>query len=495
MSLVITTGTGSGKTESFLLPILAKLAIEAEGNPSSFATPATRALLLYPMNALVNDQLGRLRLLFGDPRVSAQFTAWGGRPARFARYTSRTLYPGVRSVKKDTIRLKSIETFYLALLDEINDPNSPQHDRAAALVASLQSRGKWPSKHDLQSWYGKHGSHWKNRDGDFVRAVLQPEDAELLTRHEVLVSPPDLLVTNYSMLEYMLMRPLERPIFDATRQWLEDNPEERLMLIIDEAHLYRGAAGAEVGLLLRRLRTRLSIPADRLQVICTSASFNDQDYAREFAAQLSGKSSSDFQTVRGDLALRPHAAVGSKADAESLAGVPLEQFYEAESEVARLEAARGFLNYRNVRVDSNESGIALYEALHDFPPMGLLINVTMLEATPLEELGQQIFPSVGQELADKAVSTLIAFGSTAKKAEGEPGLLPCRIHAFFRGLPGLWACLDPECSGSTEFHGSPVGTLYPQPLANCQSCGARVFELFTCRNCGSAYARAYSGDM
>ena len=105
MSLAITTGTGSGKTESFLLPMLAKLATEAAHSPSSFATPAVRALILYPMNALVNDQLGRLRLLLGDPRVTSQFDAWAGRPARFARYTSRTLYPGVRTVKKDQQRL------------------------------------------------------------------------------------------------------------------------------------------------------------------------------------------------------------------------------------------------------------------------------------------------------------------------------------------------------------------------------------------------------
>jgi len=495
MSLVITTGTGSGKTESFLLPILAKLAAEAEGRPDSFAAPAMRALLLYPMNALVNDQLGRLRLLVGDPRVSAQFTAWSGRPARFARYTSRTLYPGVRTVKKDSLRLKSIETFYLALLEEVADPDSPQHERAAALVASLQSRGKWPSKHDLQTWFGKHGSRWKNGAGDFVRAVLQPEDAELLTRHEVLNNPPDILVTNYSMLEYMLMRPLERPVFDATRQWLADNPDERLLLVVDEAHLYRGAAGAEVGLLLRRLRARLAIPADRLQVICTSASFNDQDYAREFAAQLVGKSPAAFQTVRGDLALRPHAANGVEADAGALAAVPLDDFYGAEDDQGRLEAVRGFLSYRGIDAEIEESGAALFAALEDFPPMGQLINVTMVEATPLEELGQKIFPSEDPDLADQAITALIALGSAAKRAEGEPGLLPCRIHAFFRGLPGLWACLDQDCAGSADFHGSPVGRLYPQPLANCQSCGARVFELFTCRNCGSAYARAYSDNV
>ena len=65
------TGTGSGKTECFLLPILGKLASEAQRKGQAFGeTPAVRAMVLYPMNALVNDQLGRLRLLFADQRIS-----------------------------------------------------------------------------------------------------------------------------------------------------------------------------------------------------------------------------------------------------------------------------------------------------------------------------------------------------------------------------------------------------------------------------------------
>ena len=475
-SLVVTTGTGSGKTESFLLPILGKLAIEAQARPQSFQAPAVRALLLYPMNALVNDQLGRLRLMVGDPRVCARFTAWSGRPARFARYTSRTLYPGVRTSKKDTVRLKSIDTFYVALLEEIADPDSPQHDRALALVDSLRSRGKWPSKPDLQSWFGKSGAHWRNRAGDFVRAVLRPEDAELLTRHEVLANPPDILVTNYSMLEYMLMRPLERPVFDATRRWLEENPSEKLLLVVDEAHLYRGAAGAEVGLLLRRLRARLGIPAERLQVICTSASFQDKDYAREFAAQLVGKVSTDFDTVPGTLALRPDAAPGTEADAQVLATVPLDAFYEANDDQARLAVIRDFLAFRGVGTDVEASGPALFQALHAFPPMNQLINVTMQEATPLAELGRDLFPIDDPALADLAATALIALGSAAHRVEGEPGLLPCRIHAFFRGLPGLWACLDPACPGAPANSDSPVGALYSQPRAACASCRSRVFE-------------------
>lgn len=495
MSLVVTTGTGSGKTEAFLLPILAKLAAEAAVDPRSFGSPAIRALLLYPMNALVNDQLGRLRVLLGDPRVTTQFTAWAGRPARFARYTSRTLYPGVRTAKKDQTRLRSIERFYISLLDQAADPTSSQHERATDLIKSLTKRGKWPAKPDLRRWFGGSGQRWQNRQGEFVRAVLRPEDPELFTRHEVLANPPDLLITNYSMLEYMLMRPLERPIFDATRDWLDKNPRQNFVLVVDEAHLYRGAAGAEVGLLLRRLRARLGIPADRLQVICTSASFNDRDYARQFAAQLSGKNPRDFRTVQGELALRPADARGSDADARVLANVPLGRFYDATDDASREAAIKEFLLYRGVEASELGTGPALYEALETFPPMGHLVNMTMAEAMPLNELGREIFATDDPELAERAVTALVALGSAARPSESEPGLLPCRIHAFFRGLPGLWACADHECSAKRQEHcNSSVGMLYSQPRAACK-CGARVFELYTCRNCGSAYARAYTDNI
>ena len=252
-SLVVMTGTGSGKTECFLLPILGKLADEAQRDGDTFgATPAVRAMVLYPMNALVNDQLGRLRLLFGDPRIVDRFMGWSGRPARFARYTSRTLYPGVRDATKDQRRLAPIGKYYVQNLELAQTDPSDAQEAAEALVRELKKRGKWPAKPDLVGWYGKGRSRWKDaKTGQFKRCVTLPGDPELLTRHEVQESPPDVLVTNYSMLEYMLMRPLERPIFDCTREWLEDNPNERFLLVIDEAHLYRGAAGAEVALLIR----------------------------------------------------------------------------------------------------------------------------------------------------------------------------------------------------------------------------------------------------
>lgn len=493
-SLVVTTGTGSGKTESFLLPILGKLAVEAKTRPASFGMPGVRAILLYPMNALVNDQLGRLRLMMGDPRVVAKFNGWGGRTARFARYTSRTLYPGVRTAKRDQERLLPIERFYLDLLETADDGESTGAERAQGLITHLRVKGKWPGKPDLRAWYGAKRSRWQGPQGRFVRAVTLPEDAELLTRHEVLEAPPDVLITNYSMLEYMLMRPLERPIFDATRDWLAQHPDETFVLVVDEAHLYRGAAGAEVGLLLRRLRARLGLTPERVEVICTSASFTDAAGAKVFAAELSGKQPAEFETISGQLALRPDPRRGSAADAKVLASISLVSFYNAATDDERLETVTPLLRYRGVREEC-PTDRALHEALADFPPMSQLVNLTMGRALPLAALASEVFETPRHEEAELALTVLVALGSVARRSDSQPGLLPCRVHSMFRGLPGLWACLDQACTGLEEQERSgPVGMLFAQPRDVCV-CGARVFELYTCRQCGSAYARAYTDDL
>jgi ATP-dependent helicase YprA (DUF1998 family) len=495
-SLVVTTGTGSGKTESFLMPILGKLAVEAATQPASFAQPATRAIVLYPMNALVNDQLGRLRLMLGDERVAGQFLRWAGRPARFARYTSRTLYPGVRTSKKDSQRLRPIEKFYLSHLRDAADPDSPAHEPAMALVENLKSRGKWPSKPDLAEWFGRSSTRWQDKNGNFVRAVTMTADPELFTRHEVLANPPDVLVTNYSMLEYMLMRPLERPIFDATRDWLAADSTRTLTLVVDEAHLYRGAAGAEVGLLLRRLRSRLDLPAERLQVICTSASFTSATYASEFGASLTGKATADFETIEGDLALWGTHGVGTAADVQALGAIDVKALYAAESEPDRLDTVASFLAYRGQAVTEEPVAEQLHRALIGYPPMGQLVNLTMQDAQGVTDLGGVVFSGADAPAVDAALTALIAIGSMARPRGSEAGLLPCRVHGFFRGLPGLWACLDPECSDvAGRFGEGPVGRIYSQPRDNCDACGARVFELFTCRLCGTAYARAYTDNI
>ena len=494
-NLLVMTGTGSGKTEAFLLPILGKLAREAQANPSAFHDQtAVRALILYPMNALVNDQLGRLRSLFGDRRIVTLFKQWAKRPPRFARYTSRTPYAGIRTREKDSRKLRAFDDFYVEIQRQAQAPESDEQRQAMTLLDELKARGKWPAKPDLPTWFGEKGGEWQDRGtGAFRRAVMLPDDVELVTRHEVQAAPPDLLVTNYSMLEYMLMRPIERPIFDKTRDWLEQNPDEKFLIVLDEAHLYRGAAGAEVGLLLRRLRDRLNVPPDRFQVICATASFTKASYAPQFGAQLTGVPAETFVAIQGDYAWRPHAAPGTKRDAEVLTDIDLAAFYDAESDDQRKALIQPFLDHRHVPAGLGLEP-SLYHALSEFPPLGVLINTTMKQARPVAELGHELFPDAAVQ-ADSAATVLMALGSMARIDPKGPGLLPCRIHNFFRGLPGLWVCMDAACSALAEDERSGIcGKMYSQPRERCE-CDARVHQLYTCRFCGTAYARAYTDDV
>ena len=525
--LVVTAGTGSGKTETFLLPILGRIASEAT-NEQSFSTRAVRALLLYPMNALVNDQLGRLRVLLGDNSVTRWFTDRGKRPMKFARYTGRTLYPGRRKddTKRHWMRLKEPLEFFTKLEDRaVSDAD------AKRLIGELRRRGKWPAKpprslaHEdgVSSWLGT--GPWK-RDGEWIRTVERPEDPELFLRHEVQEGIPDLLVTNYSMLEYMLLRPVERDIFRVTAEYYAANPAERLILVLDEAHLYRGAQGTEVAMLIRRLRNRLALAPEQLQVICTSASFSDPSAAQSFAADLAGKPIEGFEVLTGTKRAAHPSGSGSEHVAETLAAVDLHRVHEGNL-ASRIDAILPVLRLADDQVsreslldeasdspDGDPAGKALHRALTQISVAGRLINLTsgaIAEEDPerdpagvgpaqeISELTLRLFPGVDTGLARAATNVLVELSSMAKADSEKAPLLAARAHAFFRGLPGLWACADPQCShvpdSQRERWGTlpPTGALYAQPRRTC-GCGARVFEVYTCRSCGSAYFKAYSFD-
>lgn len=112
----------------------------------------------------------------------------------------------------------------------------------------------------------------------------------------------------------------------------------------------------------------------------------------------------------------------------------------------------------------------------------------MDNACAVAGLGATLFPGVEKSLADQATSSLLALASKARPDPKSPGLLPARIHTFFRGLPGLWVCMDPDCAAlAPEERSGICGKMYAQPLDACD-CGCRVLEFFTCRNCGGAYA-------
>ena len=182
-------------------------------------------------------------------------------------YTGRTPYHGTYDDKNGGRNTKSIAPI-MKYYDSIKDN---------ALGKELEKLGRVPQK-NLEAFWNKG-----KKNGKKFRTT--PIDAEYLTRQEILDpvnreihggGTPDLLITNYSMLEYMLIRPIEQPIIEDTKKWLAENPTEKLLLVMDEAHLYRGSGGAEVALLLRRLMSRLGVGSDRLQFISTSASFSGE---------------------------------------------------------------------------------------------------------------------------------------------------------------------------------------------------------------------------
>ncbi|WP_437301107.1 DEAD/DEAH box helicase [Sorangium sp. So ce426] len=501
--LVVATGTGSGKTECFLVPLLARLYEEATARPESFATRAVRGLILYPMNALVNDQISRLRLLLGSTAVMHQFRELG--PGRrhplFGMYTGRTPYPGPRNPGKDGASVEPLLKKYLEMpadlaLELKKLGRFPAKDLRAFLAAERAEKATYKTGKKKGQPYTKH--NWPER--------LQTgrDDRELLTRHEMVHDPetgrggaPDVLVTNYSMLEYMLMRPFERPIFDETRRWLEQ-PGASLLLVLDEAHMYRGAKGAEVAFLLRRLFARLGVidKPEKVRVICTSASLGGgdaQETARRFAADLTGKPPEHFEVVFGVREQPSPAAPGDPALAEVLARVHLPALQGDAGPDALVDAVEPILRHlgdTQSRPSSAEIPARLVRALEGRPWLNQALALTSERARPLGELSSALFPE--SPVARKATEVLLSLGTLARRSPTGASLLPTRIHMMFRGLAGIYACIDPRCCGRQERPGeeAPLGKLFATPRTQCDACGARVFELASCRTCGGAYLLA-----
>jgi Lhr-like helicase len=510
--LVVATGTGSGKTETFLYAILGALALEGTERPASFGRHGVRALLLYPMNALVSDQTARLRRMLGDERIAGMMEQrWGRRP-RFGMYTSRTPYPGVRSSVKDKRHLDTLLGYYEAL--EVSSKPEEQ-----ALVTELKKRGRWPAK-DVVSFYarnveetvvvktGKRAGkertlhHWDRR------FLTNPRDRELLTRHEMQEQAPDLLITNYSMLEYMLLRPIERGLFKQTREWLAADERNQFLLVLDEAHMYRGVGGAEVGLLIRRLQSRLGIGRDRLRCILTSASLGTGALAekagREFARDLTGETSKKgFAIVRGTREARTGARPGTREEASALSAVSPTVLAaavfspgDANATLAEVASRLGWIGPPAITgKDSLETRQNICRSLAGFGPLEFLLEQASGNATDFAVLAQAMFPDSERAEAERATDGLLALGTFARRTETgreEQPLLPTRVHLLFRGLPPLYACVNSDCTVRRTNSGATLlGRLYTEPSTQCE-CGGRVFEILTHRDCGAAYIRAFA---
>jgi ATP-dependent helicase YprA (DUF1998 family) len=516
--LIVATGTGSGKTESFLMPILGQLAIEGKVSPAAAKLRGVRAMLLYPMNALVADQLARVRKLFGHPEVTKKLADLRGRPVQFGMYTSRTPYPGKRDRDKDIKHLQGMfESFYLTR----DGATWKENEEAKRLLAP---GGKWPCK-DLLGFYapdqigtrviggtGKRAGKTQNVWNWANRLKTQVGDTELLTRHEIQETCPDLLITNYSMLEYMLLRPIERSIFEQTRAWLASDSKTMFILVLDEAHTYRGASGAEVALLVRRLRARLGIPRERFRCILTSASL-DKNYVVKFASDLTGLeggSGHEFVLVEGTKESRQGRKPGVQKEATALAGFELAGFQQcalgadgrqaATAAVSKLATALGWSPQKSETLEEY-----LFSRMTGWGPVEEAIARISGSATEFSKLASDLFPGVSGETAERATDVILALATFARHGQGtgEDGrvLMPTRLHLFYRGLPAQYACTNKNCIKRREGATGPetlLGRLYTEPLLHC-GCGSRTYELHTHRHCGTAFLRGYlegrSGDF
>lgn len=442
-NVVLTAGTGSGKTESFVLPILATLLQESarwSGAPASHRSwwtsdapyapqrdgehgrsAAVRAIVLYPMNALVDDQLIRLRQALDSDGVRAWLDEnRRGHRFYFGRFTGSTPVTGSPD---NSLAVSELRRY----LREV----ARRSDRAQEIGGEVSS---------------------------FVPRL---DGAEMRSRWDMLQAPPDILITNYSMLNVMLLRERDGHFFDSTARWLREDRSNRFTLVVDELHTYRGTAGTEVALLLRNLTHRLGIAegSDQLRILAASASLDpvrDRGYLQDFF----GVAQESFEFLPGRT-VRPEA---TSCDVSN-AAAQLASTSNGEEAVAVAE-----------RTGAHQALFSSFYRGNDD-----LAERPNPEAKSERCLRQLLFPHAGESDGDQALGRLL---EAAGQAHGRPGWPRLRSHLFFRNVPGVWACTDPGCDVVTPAHeGRTVGRLYSEPATRCE-CGARVLELLYCQNCG-----------
>lgn len=490
---VILTGTGSGKTESIYLPVLAALARESTAWPALAPTgrndwwtmappagsgnriyhprisqrtheqggrlPAVRALVLYPLNALAEDQMSRLRLaLDGDTVRGWLSTNRPGNRFWFGRYTGWTPISG--RPDRDGAEKE--------LRDELR--------RLSGMATRVAGTGA-------------------------ERFFPRFDGGEMWSRWDMQEAPPDILITNYSMLNIMLMRDVEASIFDKTREWLEADSTSIFHLVVDELHTYRGTPGTEVGYILRVLYERLGLHPDhpQLRILASSASLGDDEArAQDYLQQFFGRSRR-FTLIRGGAPRLPGDAVSRL---RHLAG-PLAALGQEASEphntglgaaVTTFAIAAGTAQPDGSLSDEQRLGAALTEVGAPDAVRAACNDSTNEDpkVTPrtIEALGTMLFPDSNAQDAANAAAGLIAALSPAQTANGAP-LLPTRVHIFFRNVQGIWACSNPACSEVTWADSNiPVGRLFDRPTTTCP-CGSRILEMLYCEPCGDIFLGGY----
>ncbi len=409
-NVIVATGTGSGKTETFLLPILNHLFRQKEQRKLE---PGVRALLLYPMNALANDQLKRMRkLLRNYPDIT------------FGSYTGET----------EREEKRAVERFKLM---------NPREKRLAN---------------------------------------------ELLSRDMMKESPPHILLTNYAMLEYLLLRPDDHVFFDGqhARDWR--------FIVIDEAHTYAGAKGVEMAMLLRRLKERVvqSKPGS-LQCIGTSATLGGDEGDFKAVARFGEGLFSESFLWEDDNPEHKDVIVGQKKDLAITTdswGVPDSQLYSLWKAIveakngdkmsALLKSCLELSVPQHVAVKAQQQSQGVWEQFlyAILVGDGRVIKLQQeLQSEPgfVEGLALKVFGEEEDRLAH--LIDLVSLAQMAKPSEQGQPLVPARYHLFIRAIEGGFVSLLPEKK------------LYLERRENIYFGEERypVFEGATCRGCSALY--------
>jgi ATP-dependent helicase YprA (DUF1998 family) len=411
-NLLVATGTGSGKTETFLLPIIDHLLREREARTLG---PGVRALLLYPMNVLANDQMRRIRALLQPyPEVT------------FGRYIGAT----------------------------------EQTNAEARKLFRMHSRGE---------------------------PVLANE---LMSREEMQATPPNILVTNFSMLEYLLLRTADLKLF-AT------NPTTWRFIVLDEVHTYSGAKGTEIASLIRRVKQRV-LPPDKqrgsLQCMGTSATLGgERDNAElvRFASDLFGESFEwDVRAVHRQDVVTP------ERDSGHLGTPTIELSEKSYGEIlARLDAggtehelATFLEKIAGIGVPSSQPRSAQVAAILSADKRFVEMRAHMVQEEVAEPdvLATKFFPTLGTP----GLIALIALGTRARFNPADAALLPARFHFLVRSLDGVYGCLHPR-------HPKERERVLLDPHLLCPACqeddlAVHLFEIAACQACGSAYLAGVS---
>ena len=283
--------------------------------------------------------------------------------------------------------------------------------------------------------------------------------AEIGNRRGIRDTPPAVLVTNVTMLEYLLLRTQDRTILERSQGLLR-------WIVLDEAHSYIGAQAAEMALLLRRVRAAFGVTPEQVRLMATSATISEGEGTgaklERFISDLAGLDKSHVRVIEG-CAVEPDLPPTQE-------DTPLEP-----------GGMKG--------LDST----ALWEILAPHPRIRTIKQALSERSVTLTEVAKILFGSA--DLGHKAeAQALLDAAAQATCAATGARLLPWRAHIFHRSQGGLWICVDAACQHrdpelSADGSGWGFGAVWLKQRDTCE-CGAPVFELFACNECGTPHLLA-----